>query len=50
MLLIIARVFRSTNYYYPNASDPRKVTDLQTKIMGDDSTFLVDQVGRLEVA
>jgi arylsulfatase A-like enzyme len=31
-----------TNYYYPNASDPRKVTDLQYKIPGDDSTFLVD--------
>jgi arylsulfatase A-like enzyme len=31
-----------TNYYYPNASDARKVTDLQFKIPGDDSTFLVD--------
>jgi arylsulfatase A-like enzyme len=36
-------LLRSTNYYFPNASDPRKVTDLQTKILGDDSTFLVDQ-------
>ena len=27
-----------TNYYYPNASDPRNVTDLQIKIPGDDST------------
>jgi hypothetical protein len=30
-----------TNYYFPNASDARKVTDLQTKIEGDDSEFLV---------
>lgn len=32
-----------TNYYYPNSSDPRGVTDLQVKIPGDDSTFLIDQ-------
>lgn len=31
-----------TNYYYPNSSDPRGVTDLQIKIPGDDSTFLID--------
>eukprot|EP00939_MAST-03C_sp_MAST-3C-sp1_P001971 g1971.t1 len=31
-----------TNYYYPNASDVRKVTELGYKIPGDDSTFLVD--------
>lgn len=32
-----------TNYYYPNASDARGVSDLRVKIPGDDSTFLVDQ-------
>lgn len=31
-----------TNYYYPNASDPRNVTELQLKVPGDDSEFLVD--------
>lgn len=32
-----------TNYFYPNASDSRGVTDLHFKIPGDDSAFLVDQ-------
>lgn len=32
-----------TNYFYPNVSDPRGVTDLQFKIPGDDSTFLIDR-------
>lgn len=29
--------------YYPNASDTRLVTDLQYKIPGDDSEFIVDR-------
>ena len=37
------RCYPCTNYYYPNASDPRTVTDLPLKVQGDDSTFLVDQ-------
>ena len=32
-----------TNYYYPNASAAIGVTDLQWKIPGDDSEFLIDQ-------
>lgn len=32
-----------TNYYYPNASDARLVTDLQERVPGDDSAFLVDR-------
>ena len=31
-----------TNYYYPNASDPRGVSELATRVSGDDSEFLVD--------
>ena len=31
-----------TNYYYPNASDPNKVSALNYRIQGDDSKFLVD--------
>ena len=31
-----------TNYYYPNASDPRGVHELETKIPGNDATFIVD--------
>jgi len=32
-----------TNYYFPNVSDFRKVTELQQRVPGDDSTFLVDR-------
>ena len=34
-----------TDYFYPNASDPRGVSGLSEtmKVPGDDSTFLVDQ-------
>jgi arylsulfatase A-like enzyme len=31
-----------TNYYFPNASDPRGVSELQQRVPGDDSAFLVD--------
>ena len=31
-----------TNYYYPNASDPRLVSELQERVAGDDSAFLID--------
>ena len=31
-----------TNYYYPNASDPREVSPLDYRVEGDDSKFLVD--------
>ena len=32
-----------TNYYYPNATDPRGVHELETKIPGNDATFIVDR-------
>ena len=35
-----------TNYYQPNASDPRNVSDLSHRVAGDDSTFLVQQFER----
>ena len=31
-----------TDYYYPNASDPRGVHELTTKVPGNDATFIVD--------
>ena len=31
-----------TNYYYPNASDPKNVSALNYRVQGDDSEFLVD--------
>lgn len=37
------RCYPCTNYYYPNSSDPRTVTDLQEKVPGDDSEFLMDR-------
>ena len=36
-----------TDYFYPNASDPRGVSALSAtlKVPGDDSTFLIDRFG-----
>ena len=35
--------FPCTNYYYPNASDPRGVHELTARVPGNDAEFIVDR-------